>query len=99
MWHIKIHRLVIEEDFKRVPASGQKRILQAIHKKLTLDPQSYGKPLVGEFSGYFRLRVEDYRVVYRVIKEEILVLVIKVGIRRDDIIYKELFSRLKKIGK
>ena len=32
-----------------------------------------------------------------VVKDEILVFVIKVGIRRDDTVYKELSKRLKKI--
>ena len=98
MWHVKIHRLVIAEDFKKIPSSDQKHILQVIHKKLSIDPHTYGKPLSAEFAGYFRLRIEDYRAVYRILKEEIVVLVIKVGIRRDDTVYRELFSRLKKLS-
>ena len=97
MWLIKIHRLVLKEDFKKIPADEQKQILRTIQKKLSLEPSLYGKPLGGEFSGYFRLRVGDYRAVYKIIKDEIVVLVIKVGIRRDDTVYKELFRRLKKI--
>ncbi len=97
MWRVKIHPLILTEDFKKIPKSDQKHILQVIQKKLSLDPQSYGKPLSGEFAGYFRLRIEDYRAVYRVLKQEIVVLVIKVGIRRDDTVYKELFTRLKKL--
>ena len=97
MWQIKIHRLVYKEDFKKIPVNDQKRVIQVIHKKLSIDPETYGKPLSGEFAGYFRLRIEDYRAVYRIIKNEIVVLVIKVGIRKDDTVYRELFARLKKI--
>ena len=97
MWHVKIHRLVLAEDFKKIPSGDQKHILQVIHKKLSLDPQAYGKPLSGEFAGYFRLRIEDYRAVYRILKKEIIVLVIKIGIRKDDTVYRELFTRLKKL--
>jgi mRNA interferase RelE/StbE len=99
MWQIKIHRLVLKDDFKKIPPSEQKHILNAIQKKLTLDPQAYGQPLAGEFTGYWRLRVEDYRVIYRIVKEEIVVLEIKVGIRRDDAVYQDLFARLKKLKK
>lgn len=99
MWQIKIHRLVLQEDFKKVPPFQQKEILRTIQKKLTLDPQAYGKPLRGAFTGYWRLRIGDYRAVYRMIKEEIVVLVIKIGIRKDDQIYGELLSRLKKTQK
>ena len=103
MWQIKIHRLVLQEDFKKVPPFQQKEILRTVQKKLTLDPQAYGqrlpagrKPLRGAFAGYWRLRIGDYRVVYRMIREEIVVLVIKIGIRKDNQIYGELLSRLKK---
>jgi len=97
MWQIKIHPLVLKEDFDEISPPQQKTILNAIQKKLSLDPESYGRPLRGEFSGYWRLRVGDYRVVYRLVKDEVLVFVIKVGIRKDDRVYKELFSRLRKL--
>ena len=87
MWSVKIHRLVLEEYFKGIPAEYKARILKTIQKKLSLNPEGYGKPLQGEFFGYWRLRVEDYRVVYRVIKKEIVVLVIKIGMRKDAKIY------------
>ena len=97
MWQVKIHRLVLEDDFKAISVSDQKTILQTIQKKLTVDPQHYGQPLRGEFMRYWRLRVEDYRVIYRIVKEQVVVFVIKVGIRRDDRVYRELGLRLKKL--
>ena len=97
MWQIKFHPLVIEEDFKGMDPAQQKDIVKAVQKKLSVDPYGYGKALRGEFSRYWRLRVGDYRVVYRIVKEEIVVLVIKVGIRKDDQVYRELFVRLKKV--
>lgn len=98
MWLVKLHHLVLEEDFKSISPEHKTKILKAIQKKLSLYPESYGKPLQGEFKGCWRLRVEDYRVVYRIIKDEIVVLVIKIGIRKDDKIYRELISRLKKLS-
>lgn len=95
MWQIKIHRLVLEEDFKKIPPFDQKQILRVIQKKISADPEAYGNSLRGEFSGYWRLRIGDYRVVYKIFKNEVLVYVIKVGIRRDDRVYRELLSRLK----
>ncbi len=99
MWHVKINPLVLKEDFKNIPASFQKKILRAIQKKLTIDPdpEAYGKPLRGEYAGYWRLRVENYRVVYRIKKKQILIFVIKIGIRKDDRVYRELMVRLKKL--
>jgi len=97
MWRVVIHRLVLEQDFKKISPSEKRKIFKTIQKKLSLDPQSYGKPLKGEFAGYWRLGVQDYRVIYKIVKDQILVLVIKIGIRKDDQIYRELFSRLKKL--
>ncbi len=99
MWQIKIHRLVTEEDFKKIDPSHQSYVLRTIRKKLSLDPESYGKPLRGEFKGYWRLSVGDFRVIYRIVKNKILVLVIRIGICRDARVYEELFFRLKKLSK
>lgn len=98
MWQIKIHQLVLATDFKAIPLPQQKIILKVIQKKLSIDPKNYGRPLTGKFSGYWRLRVEDYRVIYRIINEQIVVLVVKIGIRKDDRVYQEFFSRLKKLN-
>lgn len=97
MWKVKIHKEVFKEDFKKINFHQRLQILKTIKKKLTLDPKSYGEPLRGEFKGYWKLRVEDFRIIYRIFEEKILVLVIKVGIRRDAQVYKELLSRIKKI--
>ncbi|MEW6104693.1 MAG: type II toxin-antitoxin system RelE/ParE family toxin [bacterium] len=97
-WKIKIHRLVLSEDFKSISYPDQRVILKDIGKKLSLEPKSYGKPLSGELKGYWRLKVKDYRVIYKIKEDTIEVLVIKVGIRRDEEVYKKLLYRLKKLG-
>jgi mRNA interferase RelE/StbE len=97
IWKVKIHRLVLAEDFKSIGQSDQRIILKDIHKKLTISPSEYGKPLLGELKGYWRLRIGDYRVIYKIKQEVVEVLVIKVGIRRDDEVYKKLIPRLKKL--
>ena len=97
MWRIKIHPLVLREDFKSIDPPQQKVILKAIQKKLSVHPEAYGQPLSGEFSVYWRLRVQDHRVIYRIVKEEIVVLVVKIGIRKDDRVYQEFFARLRKL--
>lgn len=96
IWNVKIHRLVLSEDFKSISHPDQKIILKDIRKKLTIDPESYGKPLLGELKGYWRLRVKDYRVIYKIHTETVEVLVIKVGIRRNSEVYREVLYRLEK---
>ena len=97
MWNVVLHRLVLEEDFKKIEKPARKLILKAIYKKLSRDPENYGSPLLGNYKGYWKLRVADYRVVYKIVKGEVLVVVIKVGIRKDDKIYRELAHRLNKL--
>ncbi len=97
IWKVKIHKLVLSEDFKSINHSDQEIILRAIHKKLTIAPQEYGKALLGELKGYWRLRVADYRVIYKIMRETVEILVIKVGIRRDNEVYKKLILRFKKL--
>lgn len=99
MWSVKIHPLVLKEDFKRIDASHRRLIFGAIRKKLTQSPNLFGEPLRGEFSEFRKLRVEDYRIVYRLREKMLEVLVVKVGIRRDFEVYRELSSRLKKLAR
>lgn len=97
MWKIVLHRLVLSEDFKGLDHFTQRLILKSIHKKLSKDPEGFGSPLTGNYKGYWKLRVGYYRVIYKIIKDEVLVVVIKVGIRRDDKVYTEFFYRLRKV--
>ena len=47
------------------------------------DPRQSGKPLKGQFAELWRYRVGDYRIVCDIRDDEVLVLVIRVGHRKD----------------
>lgn len=95
MWLVKVHPLVLEEDFKKISPFTQKIIIKAIRRKLTVEPEKYGEPLRKELKGFWKLRISEYRVIYRIEKELVRVLVIKVGFRKDEQVYKEMISRLR----
>ncbi len=97
MWKIKIHSLVIEEDFKKIDKKTRTIILKTIYKKLSIAPEKYGSPLRNPLKGYWKLKISHYRVIYRIEKNTIKVLVLKVGMRRDAEVYKEMLQRMKKI--
>ena len=97
IWRVRLHRLVLAEDLSVLTVLEQAAILKAVNRKLALDPVAYGKPLTGEYKGYWRLRVEDHRVVYRIVKDQVMVLVVKIGVRKDDEVYSTLVGRLKKL--
>ncbi len=98
MWHVEIHPLVWEEDFVRLDPQARTRITKAIRGKLATHPMAFGKPLSGPLHGYWRLRVGEYRVLYRIEQQRLIVLIIKVGMRRDAQIYLEAIPRLQKLG-
>ncbi len=57
------------------------RLVEAIDR-LREEPNA-GGVLKGEFAGLRRLRVGSYRIIYEVIDEQLVVLVIRVGHRRE----------------
>lgn len=77
----------IEEKLINFPKPVRRQIKEAIEKKLTIDPIAFGKPLRYSLKGYRRLRFGDYRVIYRIFDDKIVVFIIDVGHRK--IIYDE----------
>ncbi|MEA2559021.1 MAG: mRNA interferase RelE/StbE [Acidobacteriota bacterium] len=64
-----------------IPKRDRLRLIEAI-ERLRAEPLA-GGALKGEFSGLRRLRIGIYRVVYEVIHEQVIVLVVRIGHRRD----------------
>ena len=65
-----------------------KRIVVAV-SKLATDPRpAAATPLVGQPTATMRLRVGDYRVVYAIEDDALIILVVRVGHRRE--VYRRL---------
>lgn len=73
----------VEEDLKKLDKTTVKKILAQIENYLAADPKGLGKPLKGEFQGYWRYRWGDYRVIYRIAEREILILILRIGNRKE----------------
>lgn len=77
----------------------------AVIDRLTEDPEKQGKALLGELAGFRSIRAagQRYRIIYQIRGNDIVVVIVAVGIRRDgakDDIYnlaKKLF-RLRLLG-
>ena len=72
------------KDLRRLVKSNKKmadRIVYVI-ENLGLDPY-LGKRLTGDLRDLMSLRAGDYRILYCVIKERILIQIIKIAHRRD----------------
>jgi mRNA interferase RelE/StbE len=83
MYIIEYLSSVVENDVPSLPKTMRDRIKKAIDSRLTVDPVGYGKPLQYTLKGHRRLRVGDYRVVYRIMPERQRVLIVAIDHRKD----------------
>lgn len=93
-WRVIYHHEVAEdlEDLGRYQARA---VLKAIESRIRDgEPEKTGKPLSGELAGCRRIRSGDVRIVYRVHAEIIEVLIVAVGPRRNDEVYKTALKRV-----
>ncbi|AWB83750.1 type II toxin-antitoxin system RelE family toxin [Corynebacterium liangguodongii] len=67
---------------RKLDRSTARRLLDAI-ESLAGDPRPPGSIQLKGGSGEFRIRVGDYRVVYDIHHDELVVLVLRVGHRRE----------------
>lgn len=74
-----------DQALQRLPPGVQRRIVSAVDR-LTDDPRPVGAiKLTGEENAW-RIRVGDYRIIYEIHDGRLIVLVVRIGHRRD--IYK-----------
>ena len=80
MYIIEYLESVVREDIPRL-GSARSRIKKAIEEKLTRNPVEFGKPLRYSLKGCRRLRVGDFRVIYKIDGETVLI--VKIGHRKE----------------
>lgn len=85
LYTVRYDDSVVEKDIPRLSTTAGKQIKKAIESRLTVDPIGFGKPMRYTLSGYRRLRVGDYRIIYRI--EELTVKIVKIGHRKE--VYEE----------
>ncbi|KKT01670.1 MAG: cytotoxic translational repressor of toxin-antitoxin stability system [Candidatus Peregrinibacteria bacterium GW2011_GWF2_43_17] len=76
-FRIKYHDAVCRFDVPKLPKSIGKRIKFAIEEKLMTEPAKFGKPLRRSLKGYRKLRVGDYRIVFRIEGDSVLIFAIE----------------------
>lgn len=75
------HPDVGEKDLPKISGDHRRRIRKAIEVKLTRLPQQFGEPLRHTLKGYWKLRVGDYRVIYKI--QGKTVVIFQIGHRRE----------------
>uniref|UniRef100_UPI003F4C9B60 type II toxin-antitoxin system RelE family toxin n=1 Tax=Brachyspira catarrhinii TaxID=2528966 RepID=UPI003F4C9B60 len=72
-----------KKSLEKLDRNIQKRILDFLSDLETLEnPRVKGKSLKGELKEYWRYRVGDYRILSKIIDNELIILVIDIGYRK-----------------
>ena len=84
-WRIELDALA-ERELDRIDPQNARRILAFLHGRLAglEDPRSIGEALKGPTLGTFwKYRVGDYRIISRIEDGAVVILVVRIGNRKD----------------
>jgi mRNA interferase RelE/StbE len=90
-FEIKYEYAVVTDDIPSLPKVWKKRIRTSIESKLTVAPEVYGKPLRRSLKGYRKLRVGDYRVIFRIADARVLIF----AIQHRSVVYVNALKRIR----
>jgi len=79
-----VYKKSVQRDLKKLSKAETSRILDQIEEELSEKGDTY-PVLKGQFAGLRKYRVGDYRVIYAILGEDVLIL--RIGHRRD--VYKK----------
>lgn len=89
---IKIHEQVTKEDLKNLTQQIKKTLITAMKKRIAVRPYDF-KPLKGKcYRNTWRLRVGDYRIVYKIEEDTNTVYILCIEVRGN--IYDKLQNRV-----
>lgn len=73
------------KQLKKLGRPAQKRIIEFLDINVAnaADPRQHGRALAAELHGLWRYRVGDYRIVCQIQDEILIVLVVRVGHRKN----------------
>lgn len=89
-FEIEYHIDVLKKDIPKLDELTKKRIKKTIEDKLINHPEFFGKPLRHSIKGYWKLRIGDYRVIFKIIQRTVKIFVIQ---HRSQV-YKKSLNRL-----
>ncbi|MBS3141113.1 type II toxin-antitoxin system RelE/ParE family toxin [Candidatus Woesearchaeota archaeon] len=80
MYNIRFEKRAAD-FFRKLEKPIQERIGKKI-ENLKTNPK-LGVPLTGDLVGLWKLRIGDYRVIYQIKENELIIYVLKIGHRRN----------------
>jgi len=73
VYKLKYHPDVKKSDLPKIDAKNRGMIKRAIEDRLVTQPETYGKPLQKTLKGYWKLRIGNYRIVFKVYSDSIFI--------------------------
>jgi mRNA interferase RelE/StbE len=87
---VRYHPLVVRKDISKIDAVHRLRIKTAIEQKLLTRPDLFGIPLRRSLKGDRKLRVGDYRIVYRIESRVVFIF----AIMHRSVVYEKIRKRI-----
>ncbi|HZF42960.1 MAG TPA: type II toxin-antitoxin system RelE/ParE family toxin [Sphingomonadaceae bacterium] len=83
-WAIEFERHA-QKELEGLGRETAARIVRTLETRIAslADARAIGNPLSGEWSGYWRYRFGDYRVIARIEDERVTIIVVRVAHRRE----------------
>lgn len=74
---------VAAKQLKKIGPENGRRITKFLQDNICNDPRQQGKALKGALREFWRYRIGDFRVLVRIEEKRLVVLIIRVGHRRE----------------
>lgn len=71
----------VQRQIERLPGNIRQRVRRAIAELVYNPRPTYGKALEDDLIGYYRVRIDDYRIIYTIEDDIVLVEIIRVAKR------------------
>jgi mRNA interferase RelE/StbE len=83
-WAIELTETALRQ-LAQLNKSVERRIWKFLRGRLTLtaNPRAIGQALHGQFGGFWKYRVGDYRLIANLEDDRLVILVIRIGHRRE----------------
>ena len=89
-YELLYHELVVKEDIPKLSSTARITIKRSIEHKLREHPEVFGKPLRRSLKNYRKLRIGDYRVIFRI--ENMIIKIIIIAHR--SLVYEKALKRI-----
>jgi mRNA interferase RelE/StbE len=88
-WKIKYTEIAAKQ-MKKLDKAVSKKIDKYLNERIATlsDPSALGKPLGHDKSGLWRYRLENYRIICEIQEDQVVVLVLRIGHRKEVYHYK-----------